>query len=228
MKDSRAFYNSYHPNNKYNMRLTKGQLVCVLIFSLLVIDQIVKIWIKTHMVLGESIPVFGNWFQIYFIENNGMAFGMQLGGSFGKFLLSTLRIVLVGFIIYYLVKLVKKQAPTGVLVGISLVLVGAVGNIVDSLFYGILFSESTFTEAARFLPEGGGYAHFLFGKVVDMLYFPIIDTMMPDWVPFIGGERFVFFRPIFNIADSCITIGVIYLILFKRKYFNVSDPSTSV
>lgn len=180
------------------------------------------------MVLGESIPVFGNWFQIYFIENNGMAFGMQLGGSFGKFLLSTLRIVLVGFIIYYLVKLVKKQAPTGVLVGISLVLVGAVGNIVDSLFYGILFSESTFTEAARFLPEGGGYAHFLFGKVVDMLYFPIIDTMMPDWVPFIGGERFVFFRPIFNIADSCITIGVIYLILFKRKYFNVSDPSTSV
>ena len=105
---------------------------------------------------------------------------------------------------------------------------GAVGNIVDSLFYGILFSESTFTETALFLPEGGGYSHFLFGKVVDMLYFPIIDTMMPDWVPFIGGERFVFFRPIFNIADSCITIGVIYLILFKRKYFNVSDPSTSV
>lgn len=201
------------------MHLSKGKQVTIIVLLLLIIDQAVKLWIKTHMTLGESIPVFGSWFQIYFIENNGMAFGMQLGGTFGKFALSSLRLVLIGFIIYYIVKLIKMDASRGILTGMALILVGAMGNIVDSMFYGLIFNESTFTSAASIFPDGGGYAPFLFGKVVDMLYFPLVDTTLPDWVPFWGGEHFIFFRPIFNIADSCITIGVGYLLIFHRKFF---------
>lgn len=201
------------------MHLSKGKQVTIIVLLLLIIDQVVKLWIKTHMTLGESIPVFGSWFQIYFIENNGMAFGMQLGGTFGKFALSSLRLVLIGFIIYYIVKLIKMDASRGILTGMALILVGAMGNIVDSMFYGLIFNESTFTSAASIFPDGGGYAPFLFGKVVDMLYFPLVDTTLPDWVPFWGGEHFIFFRPIFNIADSCITIGVGYLLIFHRKFF---------
>ena len=202
-----------------SMHLSKGKQVTIIVLLLLIIDQAVKLWIKTHMTLGESIPVFGSWFQIYFIENNGMAFGMQLGGTFGKFALSSLRLVLIGFIIYYIVKLIKMDASRGILTGMALILVGAMGNIVDSMFYGLIFNESTFTSAASIFPDGGGYAPFLFGKVVDMLYFPLVDTTLPDWVPFWGGEHFIFFRPIFNIADSCITIGVGYLLIFHRKFF---------
>ena len=201
------------------MHLSKGKQVTIIVLLLLIIDQVVKLWIKTHMTLGESIPVFGSWFQIYFIENNGMAFGMQLGGTFGKFALSSLRLVLIGFIIYYIVKLIKMDASRGILTGMALILVGAMGNIVDSMFYGLIFNESTFTSAASIFPDEGGYAPFLFGKVVDMLYFPLVDTTLPDWVPFWGGEQFIFFRPIFNIADSCITIGVGYLLIFHRKFF---------
>ena len=202
-----------------SMHLSKGKQVTIIVLLLLIIDQVVKLWIKTHMTLGESIPVFGSWFQIYFIENNGMAFGMQLGGTFGKFALSSLRLVLIGFIIYYIVKLIKMDASRGILTGMALILVGAMGNIVDSMFYGLIFNESTFTSAASIFPDGGGYAPFLFGKVVDMLYFPLVDTTLPDWVPFWGGEQFIFFRPIFNIAGSCITIGVGYLLIFHRKFF---------
>lgn len=202
-----------------SMHLSKGKQVTIIVLLLLIIDQAVKLWIKTHMTLGESIPVFGSWFQIYFIENNGMAFGMQLGGTFGKFALSSLRLVLIGFIIYYIVKLIKMDASRGILTGMALILVGAMGNIVDSMFYGLIFNESTFTSAASIFPDEGGYAPFLFGKVVDMLYFPLVDTTLPDWVPFWGGEHFIFFRPIFNIADSCITIGVGYLLIFHRKFF---------
>ena len=201
------------------MHLSKGKQVTIIVLLLLIIDQAVKLWIKTHMTLGESIPVFGSWFQIYFIENNGMAFGMQLGRTFGKFALSSLRLVLIGFIIYYIVKLIKMDASRGILTGMALILVGAMGNIVDSMFYGLIFNESTFTSAASIFPDEGGYAPFLFGKVVDMLYFPLVDTTLPDWVPFWGGEHFIFFRPIFNIADSCITIGVGYLLIFHRKFF---------
>lgn len=201
------------------MQLSKGKKITIFIVLILLIDQIVKILVKSNMTIGESIPVFGKWFQIYFIENNGMAFGMQLGGTMGKLLLSVFRIVLAGFIIYYIKKLIKENAPTGILVGVSLILVGAIGNIFDSLFYGLIFSESTFTEVATLFPDGGGYAPFLFGRVVDMLYFPLISTTLPDWVPIWGGEDFLFFRPVFNIADSCITVGVIYMLLFHRKYF---------
>ena len=199
------------------MRLTPGKQVTLIVFVLLLIDQAVKIWIKTHMTIGESIPVFGDWFQIYFIENNGMAFGMQFGGAIGKFFLTALRLVLIGVIIYYVKKLIESGSSRAFLTGVALILVGAIGNVIDSMFYGIVFSESNFTQVASLFPEGGGYAPFMFGKVVDMLYFPIIDTTLPQWFPFKGGEQFIFFRPIFNIADSCITIGVFYLLLFKRK-----------
>ena len=201
------------------MGLSQGKKVTLLVVLLLVIDQIVKIWIKTNMTIGESIPVFGDWFQIYFIENNGMAFGMQFGGSFGKLVLTIFRMVLIGFIIYYVNKLIKESAPKGVLYGVALILIGAVGNVIDSIFYGVIFNESTYSTLATIFPEGGGYAPLFFGKVVDMLYFPLIDTTLPDWVPFRGGEKFIFFRPIFNIADSCITIGVAYLLIFKRGFF---------
>ncbi|MDD2583993.1 MAG: lipoprotein signal peptidase [Bacteroidales bacterium] len=204
------------------MQLSKGKKITLLVLLILLIDQAVKIWIKTHMTIGESIPVFGNWFQIYFIENNGMAFGMQFGGTFGKLLLSLFRLLLIGFIIHYINKLIKTNAPLGVLYGVSLILIGAMGNVIDSMFYGLIFNESTFTTTATLFPEGGGYAPFLHGKVVDMLYFPIIDTTLPSWVPFWGGEDFIFFRPIFNIADSCITIGVAYLLIFQRKFFSHS------
>lgn len=199
------------------MRLTPGKQVTLIVFLLLLIDQAVKIWIKTHMTIGESIPVFGDWFQVYFIENNGMAFGMQFGGAIGKFFLTALRLVLIGVIIYYVKKLIESGSSRAFLTGVALILVGAIGNVIDSMLYGIVFSESNFTQVASLFPEGGGYAPFMFGKVVDMLYFPIIDTTLPQWFPFKGGEQFIFFRPIFNIADSCITIGVFYLLLFKRK-----------
>lgn len=202
------------------MSLSIGKKVSIFVIGLLIIDQISKIWIKTNMTIGESIPVFGSWFQIYFIENNGMAFGMQFGGVWGKIFLTAFRIVLIGFIIGYIRSLISKKAPVAVVFGVSLILIGAMGNVIDSLFYGLLFGESTFTQIASFLPEGGGYAPFMQGKVVDMLYFPLIDTTLPEWIPFWGGEDFIFFRPIFNIADSCITIGVAYLLLFQRKFFS--------
>lgn len=208
------------------MHLSKGKKISILVILILMIDQIVKILIKTHMTIGESIHIF-NWFQILFVENNGMAFGMQFGGTIGKLVLSLFRIALAGFIIYYIRKLIEQKAPTGILVGVALILVGAIGNIFDSLFFGLFFSESTPTQVATLFPGGGGYAPFLFGKVVDMLYFPLIDTTLPDWVPVFGGEHFLFFRPIFNIADSCITIGVIYMLLFQRKFFISTSPSTS-
>ena len=205
------------------MKLSRGTKISVLVVALLIIDQVIKLLVKTNMTLGQSIHVFGDWFQIYFIENNGMAFGMQFGGHIGKYLLSIFRIVLVGVIIVYINRLLKKpETPWGVLVGLSAIMCGALGNIVDSLFYGLIFSESTFTQVAQLFPEGGGYAPFLQGRVVDMLYFPLIDTDLPSWVPFWGGRHIIFFRPIFNFADSCITCGAISLLIFHWRFFSGS------
>lgn len=189
------------------------------IILLLIVDQVVKFIIKLNMPLYESIPVFGNWFQIDFIENPGAAFGMQLGGIWGKLVLSLLRIAAIVLISWYLNRLIKKSAPKGILVGFGLILAGAIGNMIDSAFYGMIFSASTPDTVATLFPSGGGYAPFLHGKVVDMLYFPIINSTWPEWIPGIGGEDFTFFSPVFNLADSYITVAVFYIILFKRKYF---------
>ena len=202
------------------MRLTKGARISILIILLLVIDQAIKFAVKLNMTIGESIHVFGDWFQICFIENNGMAFGMQFGGSIGKLALSLFRVVLIGAIIVYLRKLLKRnETPTGVLVGLSLVLVGAMGNVIDCLFYGEIFSASTYSQIAQLFPPDGGYTGLLYGKVVDMFYFPIINTTWPDWVPYYGGEEFIFFRPVFNFADACISVSVIYMLIFQRNFF---------
>lgn len=181
--------------NKY---LTKGRIALLVIFSVLIIDQIIKIYIKTHMYWHESIRVT-DWFYIYFTENNGMAFGMEI---FGKLFLTLFRIVAVAAIGWYLVRIIKQGLKMGYIICVSLILTGALGNIIDSVFYGVLFNESTHSQIASFMPEGGGYAPLFYGKVVDMFYFPIIDTNWPQWMPFVGGEHFIFFSPIFNLADG--------------------------
>jgi signal peptidase II len=198
------------------MSLSRKAILTILI--VLIIDQVVKIIVKTHMALGDSIPVFDGWFIIRFIENPGMAFGIDIPGLFGKPVLTIFRVIAVGIISWYLATLIRKKAPAGFIICISMILAGAVGNIIDSLFYGLIFSKSTYFEVATMFPAGDGYTSFLRGQVVDMLYFPLIEGSYPDWFPIWGGQQFVFFRPIFNIADSSITIGVISIFLFQRKY----------
>ena len=202
------------------MALSKTKKLILIATLLIIIDQVTKVLVKTNMHLGESFSVFGSWFQILFVENPGMAFGMSFGGAFGKIMLTLIRIILVVFLFYYIKKLLKKETPIGVLVCLTLILVGALGNIIDCMFYGIIFGESTYMTVAEAFPAGGGYAPFFMGKVVDMLYFPLIDTTLPTWMPFRGGERFIFFSPVFNIADSCITCGALYLLIFKWKFFS--------
>lgn len=189
------------------------------IFLILIIDQTVKILIKTTMTLGEEIIVFDDWFRIHFTENRGMAFGLELGGGNGKLLLSFFRIAAIALIGYYLYRIVKKQEKTGLIVSVSMILAGAIGNMIDSAFYGMIFSASGFHTVAEFLPEAGGYTTFLHGHVVDMFYFPILRGQYPDWLPFIGGNHFLFFRPVFNVADSAITVGVFLLLFFQKKFF---------
>ena len=184
--------------------MSNAQKSTLLIILILIIDQVSKIYIKLNFAIGDYVEVF-SWFQIYFIENNGMAFGMEVGG---KLFLTLFRIILVGFLSYYLYRLIKRQVRTGYTLTIALFLAGAAGNIFDSVLYGVLFSESTYTQVATFLPEGGGYAPLFYGKVVDMLYFPIIQNS--------AGET-IFFSPVFNIADSAITISVFLILIFFRK-----------
>ena len=190
----------------------------LIVFVVLLIDQALKIWIKSTMMIGEEFPVFGNWFIMHFVENNGMAFGMELAGEFGKLFLSVFRIVAVGGIGYYIYKQSQKETPVGLIICVSLVLAGALGNIIDSAFYGLIFDHSH-GQVASFMPEGGGYATFLHGKVVDMFYFPILRGTYPDWLPFVGGNDFLFFRPVFNFADSAISVGIFILLIFYRNHF---------
>jgi signal peptidase II len=219
------------------MKLSLTKKAVLLVLLVLVIDQTVKIWIKTHMALGDNFQVFGNKFIIHFTENPGMAFGMQFGGESGKLVLSIFRIMAVFGICWYLWHLIKTNAKTGLILCFSLILAGAVGNIIDSAAYGLIFNKGmTFNSALNdWLPYPGiaefsthGYAHFLKGCVVDMLYFPIIQGHYPSWIPIWGGRDFMFFRPVFNIADSSITIGVFLILIFQKRYFKNEKLSPQI
>ncbi len=195
----------------------------LVIFLVLLFDQILKIWVKTSMTLNQEISVIGSWFNLLFVENNGMAFGWLGGGGLWKLALSLFRIVAIVILFWILIRQAKKGTKFGVLFGIALITAGAMGNIIDSVFYGRIFSESTFTQVATLFPNGGGYAGWLHGRVVDMLYFPIIDVARENatWLPefFFGPDgHFIFFRPIFNFADAAITIGVFYMLIFQWKW----------
>lgn len=196
-----------------------------IILSILVIDQAFKIWIKSNMFLGESIKI-SDWFYIYFTENKGMAFGIEL---FDKLFLTLFRIVAAGFLIWYLFRICRKESTRmGYCISIALVIAGAIGNVLDCLFYGLIFDHS-YSQIATLFPAGGGYAPFFYGKVVDMLYFPLMDTYLPNWIPFVGGDHFVFFRPVFNLADSAITSGILLLLLFYRRDLSEAiDPKKEI
>lgn len=227
----------------YQLRISPMKKAIIVIFSVLFIDQFIKIWIKTHMTLGQEINVMGDWFIIHFTENPGMAFGLVLEGEYGKLILTVFRIIAVFLIGWYLWDIIKKKATTIMIISIALVMAGAIGNIIDSVIYGVLFNESGYREVADFMPAEGGYAPLLHGKVVDMLYFPIVDTHLPDWLPtkpvpkpgwmpgFLysifpwANDHLLFFRPVFNIADASITIGVILILLFQRQFFGHSRKS---
>ena len=195
-------------------RFSKGTRLLLIGILLVVIDQVIKVLVKTNMTLGESIPVLGNWFQLLFVENKGMAFGMSFGGVAGKYVLTLFRLVLFGAICWWISRLLKRETPVpaGVTVGLTLIAAGAFGNIIDCLCYGLIFSESTYDTVATL----GSYAPLMQGKVVDMFYFPL--WTWPEWMPFVGGH--VFFEPVFNFADSCVTVGALYLILFHWKFFS--------
>jgi signal peptidase II len=198
--------------------MSAGQKSILFIIFILVIDQVLKIWVKTTMQIGDEIPLFGNWGMLHFIENNGMAFGMEMGGKPGKFVLSVFRIVAIVGIGWFLASLVKKNTNMALVLAVSAILAGAIGNIIDSAFYGMIFTES-YNQVAEIFPPEGGYSSFLHGKVVDMFYFPVINTTWPEWSPVKPGQPLIFFRPVFNVADSAITCGVLSIILFQKRMF---------
>ncbi|MBR1484754.1 MAG: lipoprotein signal peptidase [Prevotella sp.] len=193
--------------------VTDGRLAAIIVVVCIIIDQAIKFWVKTNMCLHESIRVF-DWFFISFIENNGMAYGMQLGS---KLLLSVFRVFAIGLLAWYIWSLVRKKARTGYVISLAFVLAGAAGNLIDCMFYGLIFDASAPHHVSTLVDFGSGYAPFLMGKVVDMFYFPLIVTTWPDWVPVWGGDEFIFFSPVFNFADACISVSVVAILLFYRK-----------
>jgi signal peptidase II len=204
----------------------KGRTVALIIILVLFADQALKFYIKLHYRVGDYNYMLGDWFRLYFIENEGMAYGWKFGGDFGKIILTLFRLIAVGFGVWYLRSIIQKKDHVGFIICASLIFAGALGNLIDSMFYGLIFDESTPVHIATLFPKGGGYAPFLHGRVVDMLYFPIIhDATFPKWVPFWGGDDFEFFRPIFNLADASISIGVITILIFQKKFFKHSQEN---
>ncbi|MCX6258991.1 MAG: lipoprotein signal peptidase [Bacteroidia bacterium] len=193
-----------------------------IVIGILFLDQFVKIWIKTHMTIGQELQIFDHWFIIHFTENNGMAFGFEFGGNMGKIFLSLFRIAALIGIGWYIYILSRKKTHTLLIVSLSMIMAGALGNIIDSLFYGMIFNNS-FGQVATLFPADGGYSSFLHGRVVDMFYFPVIHTHFPSWSPLWPKEEFIFFRPIFNISDSSITTGVFLILIFQKKLFRQSE-----
>ncbi|WP_214447371.1 lipoprotein signal peptidase [Flavihumibacter rivuli] len=223
----------------------KARNVILLILLILFVDQAIKVWVKTNMPLSyhwdsAHVPVSPydrgirplgenvDWFQIYFVENEGMAWGWKFGGEFGKMALTLFRLAAVVFGVWYIREILRKKQHPGFITCVALIFAGALGNLIDSMFYGLLFEDSTYSTVARFMP-GEGYAGFLHGKVVDMFYFPIIQTHYPQWVPFVGGDEFEFFSPVFNLADAAISVGVIAMLIFQKRYFQEeSKPGKTV
>lgn len=207
------------------LRRRQGCIAAAIAVTVVVLDQILKIWVKTSFHIGESVRIT-DWFQLFFIENNGMAFGMELGS---KLFLTLFRIVAVAALVYYMWRLLRASAPrvrTGFIVCLALVTAGAAGNIFDCLFYGVIFNDPPPPELAQMFPPGGGYAPLFHGKVVDMLYFPLFSFYWPAWVPVVGGEYFLFFQPVFNLADAAITVGMLAILLFYSG--SLTLPKNSV
>ncbi len=209
--------------------MKKGWQVALFIFLILLADQLLKVYIKTHYFLGEEHNVLGRFFRLHFVENPGMAWGWKFGGDWGKIILTLFRLIAVILGIFYLRSIIQKKYHPGFIICAALIFAGAAGNLIDSMFYGMIFNNSDFflRNIAVLFPRGGGYAGFLHGQVVDMLYFPLIDSHFPSWMPVWGGEDFEFFSPVFNIADASISVGVIAILLWQKRFFpkNIS-PST--
>jgi signal peptidase II len=207
----------------------KKRSVLFIISAIVIADQLLKIYIKTHYHAGESHRVLGNWFQLYFIENEGMAYGWKFGGEFGKMALTLFRFGAVIYGVFYIKKIIERRYATGFIICVALIFAGALGNLIDSMFYGLIFESSSFDtyQIAKIFPKHG-YAGFLHGNVVDMLYFPIIHTKLPSWIPVWGGTYFDFFSPIFNLADASISTGIIAILVFQKRFFknNSSQVNT--
>ncbi len=206
--------------------MTKTTKSILIILIILLIDQVSKYIVKTNMTLYQDIHVLGNWFIIKFIENDGMAFGLDLPGNYGKLILTLFRIAAVIGIGFYLRYLIRLKAQFGLIISVSLILAGALGNIIDSVFYGVIYNQSTQFTTANLFPHDGGYATLMHGHVVDMFYFPIIRGYYPEWIPWKGGDPFEFFRPVFNVADSAISIGVGLILVFQKSFFLVESKAT--
>lgn len=206
----------------------KHRSAVILVVLIVTLDQTVKFWVKTHMYIGQEYDIIGHWFRIQFIQNEGMAYGISFGAAAGKVFLTLLRLaaVIIGFII--LKRLAIKRYPKGLMICGALIIAGALGNLIDSMFYGLIFSASTTTQIAQFLPSGRGYAGFLHGKVVDMFYFPIYRGMLPDWIPFRGGEPFEFFQYVFNVSDASISVGVIAILIFQKRFFKKQNTEKEI
>ena len=208
----------------------KGRTIFIIISLIVLADQALKIYIKTNYYVGESHSVIGQWFRLYFIENEGMAYGWKFGGEWGKMILTLFRMGAVSFGVFYIRDLIKKKYNKGFILCVGLIFAGALGNLIDSMFYGLIFDASSMEtfNVARMFPPGGGYAGFLHGNVVDMFYFPIIrDAVIPAWIPFWGGEDFEFFRPIFNLADASISTGIIAILVFQKRFFK-NEPKKKI